>query len=53
MAKKSKKSLPKERNFFAASLRDPSGPFRPKVVPGVKETPIPRKRKHKGKLGED
>jgi hypothetical protein len=42
--------LPKERNFFAAAVNDPCGPFRPKTIPNKKDKDgvIPRKRKHKG-----
>lgn len=39
---------PKERNFFAAAVRDPNGPFRPKTIPNKHEKPLHRKRKHKG-----
>ncbi len=40
--------LPKERNFAAAAVRDPNGPFRPKSIPNKREEKLPRKRKHKG-----
>ena len=53
MGKKTKPQKPKERNFFAAAIRDPKGPFKPKVVPNAKYVPIPRRRKHKGKLEDD
>ena len=48
MAKKVIKKLPKERNFAAAAVRDPNGPFRPKSIPNKREEKLPRKRKHKG-----
>lgn len=49
MAKRTDKKLPKQRNFYAMSVRDPNSPFRPKAVPNKRETKIPRKRKHKGR----
>jgi hypothetical protein len=44
-----KSKMPKERNFAAAAVRDPNGPFRPKSIPRKNEKPLDRKRKHKGK----
>ena len=45
-----KNKAPKTRNFFAAAVRDPNGPFRPKTIPNKKNDPkIHRKRKHKGR----
>lgn len=49
MAKHKQHNIPKPRNFYAAAVRDPSSPFRPKSVPNKKEIVIPRKRKHKGR----
>jgi hypothetical protein len=37
MKTKKPKKLPRERNFFAASLYDPKGPYRPKVTPTQKD----------------
>lgn len=47
MARRPKK-LPKQRNFYAAAVLDPSSPFRPKVIPNKMERIAARKRKHKG-----
>jgi hypothetical protein len=49
MAKRTTKKLPKQRNFYAMAVRDPSSPFRPKTIPNPREKVIPRKRKHKGR----
>jgi hypothetical protein len=48
MARRPKK-LPKQRNFYAAAVLDPSSPFRPKTIPTKMERLAARKRKHKGK----
>ena len=42
------KKMPKPRNPVASLVRDPSGPFRPKVIPNKIDKPVGRKRKHKG-----
>jgi hypothetical protein len=39
--------MPKARNFFAAAVRNPNGPFRPTAIPN-KKAKIHRKSKHKG-----
>lgn len=52
MAKRTTKKMPKQRNFYAMAVRDPSSPFRPKAVPNKIEVKIPRKRKHKGRDDE-
>lgn len=45
-----KNKAPKARNFFAAAVRDPSSPFRPKTIPNKKDdSKNHRKRKHKGR----
>ena len=49
MASRTKKKLPKQRNFYAAAVKDPSGPFRPRVVPTKMERIAARKLKHKGR----
>jgi hypothetical protein len=48
-----KQKLPKERNFSAAAIRDPNGPFRPKTIPDKHEVKTGRKRKHKGQSSSD
>jgi hypothetical protein len=50
MAKKIRTpQMPKQRNYAAALVRDPNGPFRPKTIPNKRDAVIPRKRKHKGR----
>ena len=50
MAKKIRTpQMPKQRNYAAALVRDPNGPFRPKTIPNKRDVVIPRKRKHKGR----
>lgn len=43
---------PKQRNFYALAVRDPSSPFRPKSIPNNRTPVIPRKRKHKGQIDD-
>lgn len=40
---------PKERNFYARAVHDPSSPFRPKSIPDKQMPKLDRKRKHKGR----
>lgn len=53
MKRGSKPALPKQRNFYAASLRDPRAPFAPKIMTKVSTDAMPRKRKHKKKEHSD
>jgi hypothetical protein len=53
MAKKSSKpQMPKQRNFDAAQVLDPNGPFRSKSIPNKRDEVRPRKRKHKGSIDD-
>ena len=45
------KKKPKSRNPMATVIRQPDSPFRPKKV--EKKSELHRKRKHKGKFGND
>lgn len=44
---------PKQRNFYAAAVHDPSSPFRPKTIPNKRDEKLFRKRKHKGKYDDE
>ena len=43
----------KIRNKYVAPMRNPLGPYRPKVVPSKKRRLEKRKTKHKGRLFDD
>lgn len=48
-----KPKIPKHRNYDAMLVRDPNGPFRPKVIDDKQKPKLDRKRKHKKRFDNE